>query len=55
MLRPQDVTRIIQIIRLPQDLGLNLIGASMVLDMAQEIAQLKSQIQVLRQQNQVKD
>lgn len=55
MLRPQDVTRIIQIIRLRQDLGLNLIGASMVLDMAQEIAQLKSQIQALRQHNQVKD
>ena len=48
MLRPQDVTRIVQIIRLRQDLGLNLIGASMVLEMAQEIAQLKSQLEVLR-------
>lgn len=55
MLRSQDVNRIIQIIRLRQDLGLNLIGASMVLDMAQEIAQLKSQVEALRQQNQVKD
>ncbi len=50
MLRPQDVTRIIQIIRLRQDLGLNLIGASMVLEMAQEIAQLKSQVEALRKQ-----
>jgi MerR family transcriptional regulator/heat shock protein HspR/chaperone modulatory protein CbpM len=50
MLRPQDVTRIMQIIRLRQDLGLNLIGASMVLDMAQEIAQLKSQVEALRKQ-----
>ncbi|MGB3653041.1 MAG: chaperone modulator CbpM [Rivularia sp. (in: cyanobacteria)] len=48
MLRSQDVTRIIQIIRLRQDLGLNLIGASMVLEMAQEIAQLKSQVEALR-------
>ncbi|MEA5597255.1 chaperone modulator CbpM [Rivularia sp. UHCC 0363] len=48
MLRPQDVTRIMQIIRLRQDLGLNLIGASMVLEMAQEIAQLKSQVEALR-------
>ena len=50
MLRSQDVNRIIQIIRLRQDLGLNLIGASMVLDMAQEIAQLKSQVEALRKQ-----
>lgn len=53
MLRSQDVTRIMQIIRLREDLGLNLIGASMVLDMAQEIAQLKSQVEALRKNNQV--
>ena len=45
MLRSQDVARIAQIRRLRQDLGLNLIGAAMVLDMAQEIAQLKAQLQ----------
>ncbi|WP_414622840.1 chaperone modulator CbpM [Calothrix sp. CCY 0018] len=50
MLRSQDVTRIVQIIRLRQDLGLNLIGAAMVLDMAQEIAQLKSQVEALRKE-----
>ncbi|MGB3638253.1 MAG: chaperone modulator CbpM [Rivularia sp. (in: cyanobacteria)] len=50
MLRSQDVNRIIQIIRLRQDLGLNLIGAAMVLEMAQEIAQLKSQVEALRKQ-----
>ena len=50
MLRSQDVNRIVQIIRLRQDLGLNLIGAAMVLDMAQEIAQLKSQLEALRKQ-----
>ncbi len=50
MLRSQDVARIVQIIRLRQDLGLNLIGAAMVLDMAQEIAQLKSQVEALRKE-----
>lgn len=45
MLRSRDITRIAQIQRLRQDLGLNLIGASMVLDMAGEIAQLRAQLQ----------
>ncbi len=49
MLRAQDITRIAQIQRLRQDLGLNLVGAAMVLDMAQEIAQLRSQLQVHHQ------
>lgn len=49
MLRPQDITRIAQIQRLRRDLGLNLIGATMVLDMAQEIAQLRAQLQAYRQ------
>ncbi len=34
--------RIAQIQRLRQDLGLNLVGAAIVLDMAQEIAQLRA-------------
>jgi len=49
MLRARDVTRIAQIQRLRRDLGLNLIGASMVLDMAQEIAQLRAQLRAYQQ------
>lgn len=48
MLHGRDITRIAQIQRLRQDLGLNLVGAAMVLDMAQEIAQLRAQLQVYR-------
>lgn len=44
MLRSQDLTRIAQIIRLRRDLGLNWVGASMVLDMAQELAQLRARL-----------
>lgn len=44
MLHSRDIARIAQIQRLRQDLGLNLVGAAMVLDMAQEIAQLRSQL-----------
>jgi hypothetical protein len=51
MLRSRDVARIAQIQRLRQDLGLNLVGAAMVLDMAQEIAQLKAQLQAYRSQS----
>ena len=50
MLRLEDLDRIIRVFRLRRDLGLNLVGASMVLDMAQEIAELRSQIRTLRQQ-----
>lgn len=46
MLHPRDISRIAQIQRLRQDLGLNLVGAAMVLDMAQEIAQLRAQLKV---------
>ncbi|OUL34858.1 hypothetical protein BV372_12850 [Nostoc sp. T09] len=44
MLHQRDITRIAKIQRLRRDLGLNLVGAAMVLDMAQEIAQLRAQI-----------
>jgi hypothetical protein len=44
MLQSREITRIAQIQRLRQDLGLNLVGAAMVLDMAQEIAQLRAQL-----------
>jgi hypothetical protein len=46
MLRARELARIAQIRRLRQDLGLNLVGAAMVLDMAQEIAQLRAQLKV---------
>lgn len=48
MLHPRDISRIAQIQRLRQDLGLNMVGAAMVLDMAQEIAQLRAQLKVYR-------
>lgn len=50
MLHPKDITRIAQIQRLRRDLGLNLVGAAMVLDMAQEIAQLKARLQAYQSQ-----
>jgi MerR HTH family regulatory protein len=46
MLLERHISRIAQIQRLRQDLGLNLVGAAMVLDMAQEIAQLRAQLKV---------
>jgi len=46
MLHAHELARIAQIQRLRQDLGLNLVGAAMVLDMAQEIAQLRAQLRV---------
>ena len=44
LLQSREIARIAQIQRLRQDLGLNLVGAAMVLDMAQEIAQLRAQL-----------
>ncbi len=49
MLRLSELTRVTQIIRLRRDLGLNLVGAAIVLDMAAEIAQLKAQVRALKQ------
>lgn len=49
MLRVSDLTRIMQIMLLRRDLGLNLVGAAIVLDMAAEIAQLKAQVRALQQ------
>jgi MerR HTH family regulatory protein len=46
LLHSREVARIAQIQRLRQDLGLNLVGAAMVLDMAQEISQLRAQLKV---------
>ena len=47
-LHSREVARIAQIQRLRRDLGLNLVGAAMVLDMAQELAQLRAQIKTYR-------
>ncbi len=44
MLHSREIARIAQIQRLRQDLGLNLVGAAIVLDMAQEIAQLRARL-----------
>jgi MerR HTH family regulatory protein len=46
LLHARELARIAQIQRLRQDLGLNLVGAAMVLDMAQEIAQLRAQLKI---------
>lgn len=48
LLHSREIARIAQIQRLRQDLGLNLVGAAMVLDMAQEIAQLRAQLKAHR-------
>jgi DNA-binding transcriptional MerR regulator len=48
MLHSREIARIAQIQRLRQDLGLNLVGAAMVLDLAQEVAQLRAQLEVYR-------
>ena len=50
MLRFQDLKRVVRILRLRRDLGLNVVGAAIAIDMAQEIAQLRSQIETLRRQ-----
>ncbi|AFY44088.1 chaperone modulator CbpM [Nostoc sp. PCC 7107] len=46
LLHSRAIARIAQIQRLRQDLGLNVVGAAMVLDMATEIAQLRAQLKV---------
>ncbi|NEU84698.1 chaperone modulator CbpM, partial [Nostoc sp. UIC 10630] len=48
MLHSREIARIAQIQRLRQDLGLNLVGAAMVMDMAAEIAQLRAQLKALQ-------
>jgi hypothetical protein len=44
-LHAREVTRLTQILRLRRDLGVNWVGAGMVLDMSQEIARLKARLQ----------
>ncbi len=48
MLHRQDLIRVVKLQRLRRDLGLNLVGAAMVLDMSEEIAQLKAQLRAYR-------
>jgi len=48
MLHTNEIARIAQIQRLRRDLGLNLVGAMMVLNMAQDIAQLRARLKVLQ-------
>jgi MerR HTH family regulatory protein len=49
MLHSREIGRIAQIQRLRQDLGLNLVGAAMVLDLAQEIARLRVRLRAVRE------
>ena len=49
MLKLEDTRRVLKIMRLRRDLGLNLIGAAMVLDLAEENYRLRSQLDALRQ------
>jgi hypothetical protein len=41
----KEIARLTQILRLRRDLGVNWVGARMVLDMSQEIARLKALLQ----------
>ncbi|WP_013323635.1 chaperone modulator CbpM [Gloeothece verrucosa] len=45
-LRAREIARIAQILRLRRDLGVNWVGAGMMLDMAQEIARLKARLRL---------
>jgi hypothetical protein len=49
MLRVQELDRIAKILRLRRDLGLNLVGAGMVLELTQELAQLKARLRAYQQ------
>lgn len=51
MLKLQDTLRVMKIMRLRQDLGLNLVGAAMVLELAEENYRLRAQLDALRQNN----
>lgn len=48
MLRLNDTLRVMKIMRLRRDLGLNLVGAAMVLELTEENYRLRSQLDALR-------
>ena len=48
MLSLEDALRVIKIMRLRRDLGLNLVGAAMVLELTEENYRLRSQLDALR-------
>lgn len=48
MLRLEDTLRVMKIMRLRRDLGLNTIGAAMVLELSEENYRLRSQLDALR-------
>ena len=48
MLRLEDTLRVMKIMRLRRDLGLNLVGAAMVLELTEENHRLRSQLDALR-------
>ena len=50
MLRLEDTLRVMKIMRLRRDLGLNLVGAAMVLELTEENYRLRSQLDALRQE-----
>jgi hypothetical protein len=49
MLRVEDTLRVMKIMRLRRDLGLDLVCAAMALELTQENYQLRSQLDALRQ------
>lgn len=49
MLKLEDTLRVMKIMRLRRDLGLNLVGAAMVLELTEENYRLRSQLDALRQ------
>ena len=50
MLKLEDTLRVMKIMRLRRDLGLNIIGAAMVLELTEGNHRLRSQLDALRQQ-----
>ena len=48
MLKLEDTLRVMKIMRLRRDLGLNLVGAAMVLELTEENYRLRSQLDALR-------
>lgn len=50
-LRERDIARIAQMLRLRRDLGLNWVGAGMVLDLCREISQLKARLRAYESQS----